>query len=259
MESPKKKEEESSSAPVKGRKPAALEAAHAAPSSGSNAFGVAATSEALEWDANSEIMAAGLDVLAQCVLKAKAEVQAASALRTKLFVSPIAGRARRLASAVRLTEQVRVHSTTKAASVAEASLRVAVEGWVAAAAELGRGLSSVLRYGIDRQRLLDLVATLGVEKRRARAEADSTSSAVIERALELLGTADIAMREATMAEDLFDIALRALLDSGADVDEGEADIQFGSHSTHESETCCACSQAGPLACARAPARASPSQ
>ena len=75
------------------------------------------------------------------------------------------------------------------------------------------------------------MATLGVEKRRARAEADSTSSAVIERALELLGTADIAMREATMAEDLFDIELRALLDSGADVDEGEADIQFGSHST----------------------------
>ena len=70
VESPKKKEEESSSAPVKGRKPAALEAAHAAPSYGSNAFGVAAKSEAFEWDANLEIMAAGLDVLAQCMLKA---------------------------------------------------------------------------------------------------------------------------------------------------------------------------------------------
>ena len=42
-----------------------------------------------------------------------------------------------------------------------------------------------------------------------------------------LGTADIEMREATMADGLFFIALRALLDSGADLDEGEADIQFG--------------------------------
>jgi len=39
------------------------------------------------------------------------------------------------------------------------------------------------------------------------------------------------MREATMADGLFSIALRALLELGADVDEGELDIQFGTHST----------------------------
>jgi hypothetical protein len=39
------------------------------------------------------------------------------------------------------------------------------------------------------------------------------------------------MREATMADGLFSIALCALLDSGADVDEGELDMQFGTHST----------------------------
>ena len=61
-------------------------AACACPSSGASAFGVAATSAALELDANLEIMAAGLDALTQCVLKAKAEVQAASAMRIKLFV-----------------------------------------------------------------------------------------------------------------------------------------------------------------------------
>ena len=231
MVSPKKKEEESSSAPTRARNLAALEAARAGPSSGASAFGVAAKSAALEWDANLEIMAAGLDALAQCVLKAKAEVQAASAMRIKLFVLPIAGRARRLASAVQLRERVRVFDTATAASAAEASLRAAIEGWEAAAAELRRGLSTVLDYGIGRPRLLDLVATLGEAARRARAEADWTSSTAIERALEEWGTAEIEMREATMADGLFSIALRALLESGADVDEGELDIQFGTHST----------------------------
>jgi hypothetical protein len=106
-------------------------------------------------------MAAGLDALAQCVLKAKAELKAASAMRIKLFVLPIAGRARRLASAGHLRERVRVFDTATAASAAEASLRAAIEGWEAAAAELRRGLSTVLDYGIGRPRLLDLVATLG--------------------------------------------------------------------------------------------------
>ena len=201
MESPKKKDEVSSSAPAMVRNLAALEAARATPSFGAIDFVVAAKSEALEWDTNLEIMAEGLDERAQAVLKTKSVVL-----------------------------QCRVCEASNAARADEASLQVAIEGWEAAANELSSGLSAVLRYGIGRSRLLDLVATLGVEKRRARAEADSTSSAVIERALELLGTTDIAMREATIAEDLFDIALRALLDSGADVDEGEADIQFGSHS-----------------------------
>ena len=61
VESPKKKEEESSSAPAKGRKPAELVAARAAPSPGAIEFGVPATSAVLEWDTNLEIMAAGLD------------------------------------------------------------------------------------------------------------------------------------------------------------------------------------------------------
>ena len=56
-------------------------------------------------------------------------------------------------------------------------------------------------------------------------------STAIERALEEWGTAEIEMREATMADGLFSIALRALLELGADVDEGELDIQFGTHST----------------------------
>ena len=87
MESPKKKEEESSNAPAKGRKPAELVAARAAPSPGAIDFGVPATSAALEWDTNLEIMAAGLDARAQGVLQANARVKVAYATRISLSLS----------------------------------------------------------------------------------------------------------------------------------------------------------------------------
>ena len=168
MESPKKKEEESSSAPAKGRKPAELVAARAAPSPGAIDFGVPATSAALEWDTNLEIMAAGLDARAQGVMQANARVKVAYATQNSLSLLPPA----------------RVCQASNAARAAEASLQLAIEDWEAAAAALSGGLSTVLRYGIGRPRLLDLVATLRKEAQKAHAEVEFTRSAAVERALD---------------------------------------------------------------------------
>ena len=131
-----------------------------------------------------------------------------------------------------LLPPARVSQASKAASADEASLQLAIEDWEAAAAEISDELSAVLRYGIGRPRLLNLVATLRKEAQKAHAEVEFTRSATDdERALETMGAADIALREAKLADGLFSIALGSLHDSSDDVrGDGEADIEFGTHS-----------------------------
>ena len=107
-----------------------------------------------EKDATLEIMAAGLDARARSVLKAKDGVKVAYVTRNKLSPLPPAC----------------VSQVSLAASADEASLQLAIEDWEAAAAAISDELSAVLRYGIGRSRLLDLVATLRKEAQKAHAE-----------------------------------------------------------------------------------------